>query len=82
MNLKYLSAAHDLNCYQADTAIKCRRLEKHCIANYCNILNLCKEIPGHKYDRKKFIKVLGEVDVVFKDEDEDSGINESDSSSN
>ena len=55
MDLNDASAPHDPNNNSSGTAIKCRQLEKLCIANYCDILCLCKEIPGRKYDKNKFI---------------------------
>ena len=49
-----------------------RQLEKLCIANYCDILCLCKDIPGRKYDTNEFIKTLSKVEVILKDKDKDA----------
>ena len=72
VDLNDASASHDPNNNRSNTAIKCRQLEKLCIANYCNILGLCKEIPGRKYDKNEFIKALSKVEVILKDEDKDA----------
>ena len=62
MDLNDASASHDPNNNCSDIAIKCRQMEKVRIANNCDILCLCKEIPGKKYDKNKFIMALSKVE--------------------
>ena len=52
--------------------MNCRAKEKLAIANYVSILELAKEIPERKYNKKTFIEALGKVEVKLDDEDEDA----------
>ena len=72
MNMNNSSSVHDPNRNRNDTAVKCRSKETLAIANYISVLEMAKEIPGRKYNKKAFITALAKVNVRLDDEDEDA----------
>ena len=63
------SDVHDPNPNHGDTAMKCRKKEQPSIANYISILKIAVETPGRTYNKKEFIKALGNVKVQLNDKD-------------
>ena len=67
-----MSDGLDPNNHRSKTTVNCRAKEHQAIANYLNILELAKEIPGRKYSKRECIEALGKVEVRLAEEDEDA----------